>query len=148
MNDHDLTQDVADALIRIKKRAISKEKISVPHSGRVEVPLIDHKEQEKFQLDVRRARIELQKGTNQMRTRKTIILVRLDFGGAPHRNPNGAEIPCPHIHLYKEGFGDKWAFPLPEGRFLNINDFRKTLEDFLKYCNVTGNPFSVQENFW
>ena len=68
---------------------------------------------EEFLLDIRRARIDLAKGTYQNRGREVVILARLDFGGAPHRNPDGEEIGSPHIHLYREGFGDKWAFPIP-----------------------------------
>jgi hypothetical protein len=36
-----------------------------------------------------------------------VVLVRLDLGGAPHRNPFDEEIGVPHLHLYREGFGDK-----------------------------------------
>lgn len=47
---------------------------------------------ENFLLDIRRGKIDLLKATNQNRARQTIVLVRLDLGGAPHRNPDGEEI--------------------------------------------------------
>jgi hypothetical protein len=68
------------------------------------------------------------------------VLVRLDFGGAPHRNPDGEEIGSPHLHLYREGYGDKWAVPVPEDRFENLSDPWQTLEDFMRYCNVVQSP--------
>lgn len=140
MSEIDLPQDVADALIAIGKRSLATDPVVVPTSGRVEVPLSDLDGREDFQLDIRRARIDLTKGTKQTRTRQTIILVRLDFGGAPHRNPDGEEVGCPHIHIYREGYGDKWAYPLPDSQFSDIGDFWKTLDEFLAYCNVVEPP--------
>jgi len=80
------------------------------------------------------------KGSLQNRARQTIVLARLDFGGQPHRNPNGKEIASPHLHLYREGYGDKWAFPIKAGEFPNIDDAWKTLGDFMRYCNITKPP--------
>lgn len=140
MSEIDLAQEVANALIAVRKRSLATDPVVVPPSGRIEVPLSDLDGREDFQLDVRRARIDLKKGTKQTRTRQTIILVRLDFGGAPHRNPDGEEVKSPHIHLYREGFGDKWAYPLPNDSFSDIEDFWLTLDEFLKFCNVVEPP--------
>ena len=94
MNDNDLTQADADAFIEMEKRTVSRERYSALSSKRVEIPLTDYAEKKDFQLDIRRDRIDLKKGTNQMRMRKAIVLVRFDFGGAPHRNPDSEEIDC------------------------------------------------------
>jgi hypothetical protein len=77
---------------------------------------------EHFHLDVSRGRIDLLKGKYQNRSRQAIILVRLDFGGKPHRNPDDEEIACPHLHVYREGYGDKWAMPVPPDRFPDVTD--------------------------
>ena len=69
-----------------------------------------------------------------------MVLVRIDLGGPPHRNPDGEEVGTPHIHVYREGYGDKWAFPVPGDRFRELADVWTTLEDFLRYCNVTRPP--------
>ena len=61
------------------------------------------------------------------------------LGGPPHRNPDGEEIGTPHIHVYREGYGDKWALPLPAD-FRSVADLGTTLDDFLRYCNVTRPP--------
>ena len=61
--------------------------------------------------------------------------LRLDYGGPLHRNPDGEEIPCPHLHIYREGYGDKWAVPIPTQDSPNIHDHWQTLQDFMRYCN-------------
>ena len=66
--------------------------------------------------------------------------MRLDIQGAPHRNPDGEVIPCPHLHIYRENFGDKWAFPLPASKFQHLGDLYQTFEDFMAECNVIETP--------
>jgi hypothetical protein len=95
---------------------------------------------EHFLLDVSRGRIDLLKGKYQKRGRHVIVLVRLDFGGAPHRNPDGQEIACPHLHLYRQGFGDKWAAAVPQERFPDTTDLWRLLQDFMRFCNITRPP--------
>jgi hypothetical protein len=92
-------------------------------------------------LDVSRGQIDLLRGKYQNRGRQVVVLIRLDFGGAPHRNPDGKEIACPHLHLYQEGFGDKWAIEVPKDKFPNIADLWQTLQDFMRYCNIVEPPF-------
>jgi hypothetical protein len=93
---------------------------------------------ESFMLDVTRAQIKLTKATYQNRARQVIILMRLDLDGPPHRNPDGTEILCPHLHVYREGFGDKWASAAPVDRYTNTLDLFSTCEAFLEHCNITG----------
>lgn len=76
----------------------------------------------------------------QNRGRQVVVLVRLDLGGAPHRNPDDTEVPAPHLHIYREGYGDKWAIAVPAEHFRDTGDRWATLEDFLRYCNVTQPP--------
>ncbi len=95
---------------------------------------------EEFLLDMHRGSINLKKVTYQERVRKSIVLLRLDLGTAPHRNPNGEEIPPLHLHRYREGFGDKWAFPLPRDCFEDLNDLYQILKDFMKFCNIVKPP--------
>ena len=48
------------------------------------------------------------------RARQTVVLKRLDLDGPTHTNPDGEELPCPHVHVYRDGFGTKWAcYALP-----------------------------------
>jgi len=103
------------------------------------IPLFSDDHREEFMLDITRSRIEIRKTTLQNRARKAVVLARLDLGGPPHRNPDGEEIPCPHMHLYREGYGDKWAVPLPDD-FTNSLDIPHTLNEFMQYCNIITKP--------
>ena len=98
-------------------------------------------------LDVTRAQIKLTKATYQNRARQAIILMRLDLDGSPHRNPDGVEIPSPHLHIYREGFGDKWAITVPVDRYPNTQDLFSTCEAFLEHCNITG-PSRLQRGLF
>lgn len=141
MADLHLTQLEADELIRLPKTRTSEEEYVYPGGGgALVVPLQSEDQREDFLLDVSRGRINLAKGKYQTRARQAIVLVRLDFGGAPHRNPDGEELACPHLHRYREGFGDKWATPVPEEEFSNLDDLWLTLEEFMAYCNVVERP--------
>ncbi len=141
MGDFNLTQGEADALIAMAKHRIDTAEWDYPDpGGGISVPLVSFDRREQFVLDVRRGRIDLAKGTYQNRGRQVVVLVRLDFGGAPHRNPDGEEIDSPHLHLYREGFGDKWAMPLPNNGFTESRDPWRMLDDFMRFCNVIEPP--------
>ena len=141
MADIHLNQSEADALIAMEKHRLDDERRSYPTSGSLVVPLQSPDKREQFLLDIRRGRIDLLKGTYQSRARQVVVLVRLDFGGAPHRNPDGQEIGSPHLHLYREGFGDKWAVAVPIEHFPRTSDLWRTFEDFMRYCHITMPPF-------
>ena len=91
-------------------------------------------------MDITSSTIKLKKYTFQTRYSKRVVLVRLDMDGPPHRNPDGTKINCPHIHVYREGYDDKWAYPLPSDKFSNPADVWKTMGDFMDYCNIIGKP--------
>jgi hypothetical protein len=136
-----LTQAEADALIAMEKHRVTNDRHDFPRPGEsLTVPLQSPDKREHFLLDLSRGRIDLKKVKMQNRGRQVVVLVRLDLGGAPHRNPDDTEVPAPHLHVYREGYGDKWAQPVRAGDFRDANDLRVTLEDFLKFCNVTQPP--------
>ncbi len=141
MADINLTQEDADALLAMEKHRADDTAYEYPSlGGAIRVPLLSPDKREAFFLDVTRSEIKLTKGTYQNRARGVAILARLDFGGAPHRNPDDEEIPCPHLHLYREGYGDRWAMPLPAGRFSNAGDPWLLLLEFMQFVNVTAPP--------
>lgn len=141
MAESELAQTEANALIAMEKHRANNDTCRFPDmGGKAIVPLVSADKRENFFLDISRGRLDLAKGTYQKRGRQIVVLVRLDFAGAPHRNPDGQEIPCPHIHLYREGFADKWAEPVPADGFSEITDAWKTIQDFMRYCNITLQP--------
>ncbi len=150
-----LTQSEADTLIAMPKKKSTGEQYDFPISGEIlTIPIISIDERESFLIDVnRRGRIRLTKCTYQERYRGIIILVWLDINGPPHTNLettsvplpyfyqyNGQTIQSPHLHLYVEGFIDRWAIPAPSDIFNRTNDLYETLMDFFHYCNVIEPP--------
>jgi hypothetical protein len=149
MSDINLTQAEADLLIAMEKHRVDDERWQYPDfGGSLTIPLVSSDRRENFLLDLFRGRIDLLKGTYQNRSRQVIVLVRLDFGGQPHRNPDGEEIPAPHLHVFREGFGDKWAVPAPPDSFPHVgSNLWETLNDFMQFCNVTKQPL-IQKGLW
>lgn len=141
MTDINLTQAEADALIAMEKHRVSDDRSTFPMAGQSLVLLLQSVDKrEQFVLDLSRGHINLSKVKMQNRGRQVVVLVRIDMGGAPHRNPDDVEISAPHIHIYREGYGDKWAMPVPTDHFRDVNDVWKTLEDFLRFCNIAQPP--------
>ena len=141
----DLAQAEADSLLALPKRRTDTTPYRLPpHRGRLTIPLEDLAGREFFILDLSRGGISLERRTYQTRARQTVILARLDFN-APHRNPDGEEVGVPHLHIYREGFADKWAMPVPADRFPNIGDPREALFDFMRYCTIVEPPHIERE---
>lgn len=141
MADAFLTQDQADALLAMPKISATADSYDFPTPGvKHSIPLVSENEREQFMLDLYRGRIEMQKVTYQNRGRQVVILARVDLNGSSHRNPDGEELECPHLHVYREGFGDKWAVPLPPDRFTSPDDLWQTYQEFLDFCNIIEPP--------
>ena len=142
MADIDLTQAEADALIAMEKHRVTENWTDFPMGGQLSIlPLQSADKREQFLLDLSRGRLDLQKVKMQTRGRQVVVLVRLDLGGAPHRNPDDEEVPVPHLHVYREGYGDKWATPVPADLFRTADDVWMTFEDFMRFCNITQPPY-------
>lgn len=144
----DITQAEADALLALTKRRADDQFRDMPGLGdNVIVPLVSIDGREQFLFDIHQSRLVLAKVKYQTRARSSIVLARLDFGGAPHCNPDGQEVGVPHLHLYREGYADKWAIDVPLERFSDITNKLKVMEDFLNYCNVLEHPF-LRPTLW
>lgn len=149
-----ITQSEANFLINMKKKKYSNQTYNFPLAGEtLTIPIVSDDDRESFLIDVNRGKIKLAKCTCQERYEIVITLVRLDIDGRPHTNPdvqtiplnylepyNGHTIDCPHLHLYVEGYMDKWAIPAPIKLFKNTADLYATLHDFLTYCNIVQPP--------
>ena len=156
-----ITQSEADALIAMQKKTAKAEIYNFPLPGEMLIiPIVSWDKIESFLVDVNRRTIRLTKCTYQERYQGMIILVRLDIDGSPHLNPevvdislpylkpyNGQTIPCPHLHLYVEGFMDRWAIPSPSKKFPRIENICATLNDFFHYCNIADPPLVQRSIF-
>ncbi len=134
---NDLEQGIADYLIKLPKHYEGKDRKSFPSiGGKVEFDLFSDDRKEKFILTINQKNVVLYY-TFQTRARNCYVLARLDYG-APHLNPDGTRIGSPHLHIYREGYGDKFAVQLPKELFTKEEDPIQTFEDFLNYCKVDG----------
>ena len=139
-----LTQAEANALIAMNKVRTDSKEWKYPRSGEhLSVPLTSTDKREHFALDITRSSIKLTKSTHQNRARQAIVLMRLDVDGPPHRNPDGVEIPCPHLHVYREGDGDEWAASAPAHLSAHGTDAFATCVAFMAECNVVDAPAFV-----
>jgi hypothetical protein len=144
MADIVLTQAEADALIGMDKFCTDNTQWTYPRAGeQLSVPLTSADRREVFALDITRSRIKLTKSTHQNRARQAIVLLRLDLDGPPHRNPDGTEVACPHLHVYRESYGDKWASPAPAHLCEPGADAFATCVAFMAYCNIVEAPSFV-----
>ena len=135
-----LTQAEADALLALEKHYIGNEQFKFPSQGdKLKIELYSADKREAFSLDITSSIIKMSKNSIQTRAQKVIVLARVDIDGPPHRNPDNVELECPHLHLYKEGYGDKWAVPLPDS-FTDHTKIDQVLSDFMDYCNIQTRP--------
>ncbi|HMG75666.1 MAG TPA: hypothetical protein VK582_19355 [Pyrinomonadaceae bacterium] len=131
-----LTQVEADKLILVKKLFVKLETISLPPGSDLTYELVSEDKQEQFLLDLWRGTFRFSKIKFQNRARQVLVLVRLDVDGSPHTNPDGQKFTGTHIHYYREGYDDRWAFPLDLSVFTNTSDIALTLEQFCGHCNI------------
>jgi hypothetical protein len=94
---------------------------------------------ELFLFDFYRGSFELSKYTFNKRYRQTIILLRYDNGGR-HTNPDGVLFEGPHVHFYREGYNDKFAFPVSEIGVAVVDSLETVLRKILDFCNVKRFP--------
>jgi hypothetical protein len=135
----DLSQAEADALLRMEKYRVDATAHAFPDlGGHIQIALQSQNQREAFSLDISRRRIALTT-KYQTRGRHSVVLARLDFN-SPHRNPDDTEVGIPHLHLYREGFGDKWAYDVPAEMLKNPADPWQVLLDFMSYCRVVEPP--------
>ena len=137
-----LSEEEIDRLTELTKQFVDHAMINFPNFGQyLERDVISDDGHEKFKLDIsRKGKLKSGKCTFQERYAVTDILFRLDIEGPPHENPNGDVVPCPHLHVYREGYADKWAFPLEPAQFSDIGNLMNSFREFLVLCNIHNLP--------
>jgi len=135
-----LSQAEADQFIQLLKHFVRPPaSITIPPGVDDTYELAGFDDRERFLLDIWRGTLRLTKLKFQNRVRTVIVLVRLDINGAPHTNPDGQKLAGTHLHLFKEGYDDKWAYPVPT-TFSLLSDPGTTFQEFCAYCNVESPP--------
>ncbi len=143
----ELTQYEIEYLLNLEKNYVGAQKFKYPTlGGRVNIQLTSADKNEDFILDITRSHISLSKNSFQNRARGTIVLLRLDLNSAPHRNPDGKIVTGNHLHIYKEGFGDKYAYSLPDD-FSDCKDISDFFDKFMDYCHIIIKPIIEEDLF-
>ena len=94
---------------------------------------------ESFLFDFYRGSLELSKYTFNKRYKQTIVLLRYDNWGR-HTNPDGQLFEGPHVHLYREGFNDKFAFSPSTVGVSETDSMEQVLKELMLFCNVKKIP--------
>ena len=134
----ELSQQEADRLRGLPKEFLDLSPLILTDHFDIDRGLRSTDKQELFILTLRQGRIDIKKVTYNKRHNSGITLVRVDITKGQHTNPDGEKIIGPHIHIYKEGYGDAIAIPLPNNHlgFNTVDDHLKCLDDFFKFCNI------------
>lgn len=142
----ELAESEVKRLIVLAKNRVSDEEQTFPEGGEVlEIPLLSFDKTENFTLSVTVGRIDLLKTSDQLRLKpENAPLVRIDTGCTIHKNPDGTIISEPHIHIYKEGYGLKFAYPLKNYLKTNTDDTYQVLYDFMDYCSIVKKPVIIK----
>ena len=151
---HFIEQRDADFFFEMEKFPEEEKEYRFPGSGqKLTIAFTSSNKRESFLFDIYRGSVRITKITYQNRVRKAFILRRLDIDGPTHTNPevdtvpfdflksyNGKEIPTPHLHIYVEGYDEKWAIPANDIFETQNKDIFEMMEQFFRYCNVKQMP--------
>lgn len=135
-----LTQQEADRLLSMRKFLVDQSLIEIKPGTDQRLQLIGADRREEFLFDIWRSAARLSKVRFQTRARVVVVLARLDINGPPHTNPDGTKLGGTHLHVYREGYESRWAYPLDSERFRDPNNVVQTLIDFWVYCCIEGMP--------
>lgn len=138
MEETMISDEQSQAFINILKHIID-EPIDFDFSKKV-IQIRDQNEREEYMMDIIPNRAKPNKISTTLRVRKNVLLLRLDVNGPPHRNPDDTEVPCPHLHIYKQGYDLKWAYPVPP-IFGDCSSLVNYLDSFCQYSNIHGKIF-------
>ncbi len=131
-----LTQSEAEALMAVRKIFEDTSPLMIDRPFREERKLISSaNSSDTFYLNINETAIEFGKYFVNNRYFST-PLVRLCMDkDAVHENPDGQKIQGCHIHIYREGYGDKFASEL---RLANITGTTtiQVIGQFLVFCNI------------
>lgn len=136
-----ITQEEFEIILGYKKKFKTDDLIYLYGASQWERGIVSIESNDTFILSYHHGIINFEKYTFNNR-HPAIVLLRFDSMGT-HTNPDeeGKIFRGPHVHIYREGFGDKIAFPVSEIG-LDKNNLKRevVLPVFLGYCNVQNYP--------
>jgi len=136
-----LSNNEVQRLIRLDKRFADESEVLIPVSGQYEhcSELLAVRDGDKFLLNVSRAAIRLTRCKTQTRYSRNTVLIRVEIDGPPHENPDGTEVSPSHVHIYREGYDDKWAYPIEKfPEFASCDSLIELVRKSSRYCGVVS----------
>jgi len=147
-----MNQDTACELISALKEFENKSLVFPQINGLLSEKAYTADKKHLFYVTInRKGAVKQLKYSYQKRYYNNIILVRIDFDERRgHTNPDGESIPTPHIHIYREGYEDKFAYPL-KTVFPDLDENALDMIDlfgkFCDYCNIIRN-WTIERPLW
>ena len=141
-----LPQSLADELIGVEKYPRPKTPATFPSPGdSVDVALYSVDGRQDFVFDVSAHDFSDRSAKYQTRWRTRTVLVRLCVDRHRHRNPDRTRVGRTHLHVYREGYDDRYATDQIGDTFHDLDDVSATLFDFYKFCNIKGTPIGTRK---
>ncbi|MEC0310139.1 hypothetical protein P4H67_25630 [Paenibacillus lautus] len=142
-----LNQNEVNELLSMLKSLRNNNRVTFPTSGEsIALEAESNSTNDKFLIDINRKGQITFRCTYQTRFKKSNILLRLDLQGPAHTNPDMTKIPVPHLHIWREGFEDRWAYPLGDHIDTDPENLVNVLIAFLEYNNFTEVPSIVEQH--
>ena len=134
-----LSQDEADRLIRMLKTTLTTEINFPTMNTATEFDVQGDTTHDLFTIKIFRSKIKHNKYAFGARIKKdSILLLELHINpGNPHSNPDGEKIIGSHWHIYREGYGRKFAFPASD---LYDDNFVENTMFFFERFNLIEKP--------
>ncbi|MBN1275499.1 hypothetical protein JXA12_04385 [Candidatus Woesearchaeota archaeon] len=109
-------------------------------------PVVSDAHGDIFALDIKQGKIELKMMRCGHRVHSVFTLLRLDVDDRVHINPGGVKVTGPHVHVYREGYNDRFAFPANQYGFKDLSDFGSVIEKFMELCNIAKTSIKIQKS--
>ena len=141
-----------EELLEEKKSYITESFVFPNHNQEVKLDAIGDTSRTKYFVDINRKSYQItKKVTCQNRAHTSVVLMRLDYLGRDHTNPDNQRLSGTHIHIYKEGFGVSWAYTLDDPFLQTLNsdfdlnlfktdDITKLFDAFSVFCRFINRP--------
>lgn len=133
-----LSQKDAAKLMGILKKINDPHLFIFPQIDRAQLDIVSENGKHSFPTNIIRGRNKNPNKasfTLRLKAPDNPILYRLDINGPSHTNPDLETVGSSHLHIYREGYNDAWAIPVPE-ELSTSNVPAEALIDFLVYCNI------------
>jgi hypothetical protein len=142
----ELTQTLAEKYLNSPKRLKNKNSLTLNAEFKINgEELISDEYGDIFKLDLRKNKIELQVMNCNTRANECFVLARLCVNDREHKNPDGTKIGETHLHIYKEGYNDRFAYDPKKYGFSNFDNVPALLIQFVEFCKINKRCFNIDE---